>query len=180
MEQPPHNIINNIRELLFFEQSRNYIQTPITKQYYHDEKYIEPIIEYLKKKEYEIETFKNQFNETVILVKWTNPFLKQYTILDLQSIYKQNQNYQKGLSDSAKKDRIIEYFMINLEEEIITDVKAGRLEKHVFPNELVMVEWYEEIAQKIRYVFPDMRVSIEKLRAPTYKSYLALDWDWNA
>jgi hypothetical protein len=180
MEQPPHNIINNIRELLFHEQSRDYIQSPITKQYYHDEKHVEPIIEYLEKKEYGIETFKNQFNETVILVKWKIPPIKQYTILDLQSIYKQNQTYQKGLSDSSQKDRIIDSFMTNLEEEILTDVKAGRLEKHVFPNELIIVEWYEEIAQKIRYVFPDMTVSIEKLRGPTYKSYLELVWDWNA
>jgi hypothetical protein len=164
----PEIILNEISDYIATLQKNGGISCQLKKQNYKEERYFFSIVEFLRKKTLTVKSFIAWTNEPVMLVSWNTPI---YTRRDLKRIHTTNK------AQSSRE--AIDTFMTTLIEDIIIDVRMGRLDKHVFPPMSIPIADYPEIVKRLSAVFPDTTIHIEYLKEPNNRWYLVMDWNWN-
>jgi hypothetical protein len=170
----PDHILTQMNDYLSLQKQKKYVSCYIGIEFFRKEEYIPEMILFLKQNEFSVDTFTNRYNETVLDVRWNSPKNKTYTPTDLRRIYEE---HQKNITE---KEIILQSFMTTLEESILQDVRNGLLEKHVFPEKHILEEWYPDILEKLKILFPFMKTSIEWIDPPNSCSYIALNWNWRS
>lgn len=164
----PETILNEITDYINTLQKNSGISCHLKKMNYKEERYFFSIVEYLRKKSLTVKTFIAWTNEPVMIVSWNTPI---YTRRDLKRIHVTHQ-----IQSSREA---IDSFMTDITEEILTDVRMGRLDKHIFPPTSIPIGDYPEIVKRLSAIFPDTTIHTGYLEEPNKRWYLVMDWDWN-